>query len=181
MKPIDFSDIDIKDMACFVFETLKLNGVRAILVGGACVSIYSNNLYQSYDLDFASYDDLKTIEKILKKFGFNRKGRCFYHHECPFIIDFVNPPIAIGNEPVSTFETLHGPMGSIQLLSPTDCVKDRLSAFFHWNDQQALAQAIFVAEAQSIVLENVQNWALGEGYLEKFKFFLARLKKGNYL
>lgn len=43
---MEFSNIDIKDLACFVYETLKSNGIDAVLVGGACVSIYSQNRYQ---------------------------------------------------------------------------------------------------------------------------------------
>ena len=30
-------------------------------------------------------------------------------------------------------------------MTPTDSVKDRLAAYYHWNDQQALEQAIMVA------------------------------------
>lgn len=50
---IEYSNIDIKTLACFVYELLKKNGIDVVLVGGACVSIYSHNRYQSYDLDFA--------------------------------------------------------------------------------------------------------------------------------
>ena len=33
---------------------MKNNGIEAVLVGGACVSTYSHNRYQSFDLDFVS-------------------------------------------------------------------------------------------------------------------------------
>lgn len=132
----DFSDIDLKDLACFVYEVLKKEGIEGILVRGACVSIYSKNKYQSFDLDFVTYDQLKHIEEVLKEFGFKRKGRCFSHDRCPYLLDFVNPPIAIGQEPIQSFETLTTPAGRLKLLTPTDCVKDRLAAYFHWNDEQ---------------------------------------------
>lgn len=61
---MEYSNIDIKDLACFVYELLKNNGIDAVLVGGACVSIYSQNQYQSYDLDFVTYEELKHIEKV---------------------------------------------------------------------------------------------------------------------
>lgn len=77
----------------------KRSGIDAVLVGGACVSIYSKNRYQSYDLDFVTYEELNNIEKALEKLGFKRSGRCFSHAKCPYLIDFVNPPIAIGHEP----------------------------------------------------------------------------------
>jgi len=69
---VEYSNIDIKDLACFVCQLLKDNEIDAVLVGGACVSIYSQNRYQSYDLDFATYEELKHIEKVLDKIGFKK-------------------------------------------------------------------------------------------------------------
>lgn len=172
---MNFSNIDIKELAGFICETLKNNGIDAVLVGGACVSIYSQNRYQSYDLDFASYDDLKSIEKILGRLGFKRTGRCFSHPNCPYLIDFVNPPIAIGHESIRSFEILKTSTGSLTLLTPTDCVKDRLAAFFHWNDDQAFEQALLVAKERAINLSNIKRWAKAEGYQEKLKQFLNKL------
>ncbi|MDI6740798.1 MAG: hypothetical protein QME74_10605 [Candidatus Edwardsbacteria bacterium] len=42
------------------------------------------------------------------------------------------------------------PTGRLHLLSPTDCVKDRLAAYFHWNDRQSLEQAGLVADNRKI-------------------------------
>lgn len=171
---MDFSNIDLKDLACFIYEILKQNGIDAVLVGGACVSIYSQNRYQSYDLDFVVYEELKLIEQVLLKLGFKRTGRCFAHEKCPYVIDFVNPPIAIGNESIRYFETLKTPAGSLKLLRPTDCVKDRLSSFFHWNDAQALEQAVLVAKDHPINLRDIKRWAKAEGHFEKLKYFLEK-------
>jgi hypothetical protein len=63
---MDYSKIDLKGLACLIYETLKSNGIEAVLVGGACVSIYSQNRYQSFDLDFVTYEELKSIEKALE-------------------------------------------------------------------------------------------------------------------
>ena len=174
---MEFSSINLKDLACFIYETLKSNGIDAVLVGGACVSIYSQNRYQSYDLDFVSYEELKIIENVLNKIGFKRTGRCFAHKDSPYLIDFVNPPIAIGNEPIHNFEILKTPAGSLQLLTATDCVKDRLSSFFHWNDEQAFEQALLVAKDYPIDLNNIKRWAKGEGHEKKMKIFLKELSK----
>ncbi len=92
---MNFLNIILKDLACFVYEALKKGGIDAVLVGGACVSIYSKNRYQSYDLDFVTYEELKEIEKILEPIGFRRTGRCFSHKDCPYLIDFVNPPLLV--------------------------------------------------------------------------------------
>jgi hypothetical protein len=172
---MEFSNLDLKELACFIYRILKTNGIDAVLVGGACVSIYSQNRYQSYDLDFVVYEELRLIEQVLVKFGFKRKGRCFVHKNCPYLLDFVNPPIAIGNEAIRHFETLKTPAGSLQLLTPTDCVKDRLSSFFHWNDAQALDQAVLVAQDQKIDWKDVKRWAKEEGHQAKLKIFLKKL------
>jgi hypothetical protein len=173
---MEYSSIDIKDLACFIYELLKNHGIEAVLVGGACVSIYSQNRYQSYDLDFVTYEHLRIIEEVFKKIGFKRLGRCFMHDECPYLIDFVNPPIAIGNESISHFETLQTSRGSLKLLTPTDCVKDRLASFFHWNDQQAFEQALLVAKDHHIDLSDIERWAKAEAHLEKFIFFVKKLE-----
>ncbi|MEI8300181.1 MAG: hypothetical protein WCG10_01030 [Chlamydiota bacterium] len=62
---IDFSKISLKELACFVCQTLKDHNIDAVLVVGACVSIYSENKYQSMDVDFATYVELKPIKKVL--------------------------------------------------------------------------------------------------------------------
>lgn len=58
--------------------------------------------------------------------------------------------------------------GRLRLLSPTDCVKDRLAAYFHWDDMQSLAQAALVAYANEIDLAEVESWATREGKREAF-------------
>lgn len=142
----------------------------------ACVSIYSENRYQSSDLDFATYEEMKPIEKALTKLGFKRTGRQFSHPDCDYLIDFVNPPISVGHEAIHEFSTLKTSTGTIRLLSPTDCVKDRLASYFHWNDAQALEQALMVAENHKIDLKDLKRWAKAEGFEKKFEEFLKRIK-----
>ena len=172
---MNLSNIGIKELAGLICDTLKKENIDAVLVGGACVSIYSENRYQSYDLDFVSYQELKSIEKALEKLGFTRTGRCFKHKQCPFLIDFVNPPISIGQESIQEFETLKTLFGNIQLLTPTDCVKDRLASFFHWNDAQAFEQAVLVARNNTIDIENLKNWARSENFSKELEVFLKAI------
>lgn len=85
--------------------------------------------------------------------------------------------MSVGDELVEKFKTLHTPFGQIELLTPTDCVKDRLASFFHWNDRQALEQAVMVTLDQKINLEKIKHWAKTEKHLDKFEEFLKALKK----
>ncbi|HAB99957.1 MAG TPA: hypothetical protein DCE71_09065 [Parachlamydiales bacterium] len=118
---------------------------------------------------------MKPIEKALKNLGFKRNGRQFSRPDCPYLIDFVNPPISVGHEAVHKFEMLKTSTGSLLLLSPTDCVKDRLASFFHWNDKQALEQALLVAKNHPIHLEDLKRWAKEEKFEKKLEDFLNKI------
>jgi hypothetical protein len=62
---VDWKTISLEDLAGFVSEKLREKGIDAILVGGACATIYSRNRYQSYDLDFVVYEDMKKVKETL--------------------------------------------------------------------------------------------------------------------
>ncbi len=62
----------------------------------------------------------------------------------------------------------------LKLLSPTDCIKDRLAAFYHWNDIQSLDQAILVAKGNKIDLKEIERWSINEGMIDKFKIFKSK-------
>ena len=174
---INFKNIDIKDLAILVSSELEKNGINAVLVGGACVSIYTYNKYLSNDLDYVTPEPLDTIKPVLGNLGFYQKSsRHFENDECPFFIEFPPSPVSIGNEvPITKFNKIK----SLRLFTPTDCVKDRLAAFYHWNDLQSLDQALMVAKAQKVNLKEIEKWSKREGAIEKFKRFLNLLKTKN--
>jgi hypothetical protein len=174
---IDWKNIGIKQLAALVSVKLRERGIDAILVGGACVSIYTKNRYLSFDLDFVTHATLKEVATALADVGFRRESsRHFIRSGCPFFIEFVAPPAAIGNEPVRDEFRLKTTMGTVVMLTPTDCVKDRLAAFYHWNDPQALEQALMVAKAREINIREVKRWSEKEGHADKYREFLNRLR-----
>jgi hypothetical protein len=174
---IDWKKIGIKQLAAFISVKLRECGIEAILVGGACVSIYTKNRYLSFDLDFVTHATLKEVATALADVGFRReRSRHFIRSGCPFFIEFVAPPAAIGNEPVRDEFRLKTTMGTVVMLTPTDCVKDRLAAFYHWNDPQALEQALMVAKAREINIREVKRWSEKEGHADKYREFLIRLR-----
>ena len=67
---IDWTTISLRDLAGYLSEELRKRGIDTILVGGACVTIYSENRYQSYDLDYITYVDMKKVKKALAELGF---------------------------------------------------------------------------------------------------------------
>jgi len=66
-------------------------------------------------------------------------------------------------------------MSMIELAS-TDCVKDRLAAYYHWDDNQSLTQAIWVAKKNDIDIQEIKKWSKKEKSLDKFLNFLEAIK-----
>ncbi len=80
---IDWKTISLKDFAGFISEELRKKNINTVLVGGACVTIYSENRYQSYDLDFVTYEDIKLVRKTLIELGFVENNGYFIFKESP--------------------------------------------------------------------------------------------------
>lgn len=175
----DFKSISIRKLAALVIKQLALHDIEAVLTGGACVTIYSFNIYQSLDLDFvtnAAEYRAKEIKEAMRELGFALAAEGFFaRKDCPYIIEFIPPPLAIGSEPVRKKGEIKTREGRIYLLTPTDCVKDRLAAFYHWNDRQSLKQALLVAQKQKIDLKEIKRWSDAEGQAKKFAIFRQEL------
>lgn len=177
---IDWKKIGIRQLAALISEKLREREIDSILVGGACVSIYTKNKYLSFDLDFVTHAPLKKVALVMEEAGFKRESsRHFVRSDCPFFIEFVAPPVAIGNEPIKDETKMKTRLGIVVMLTPTDSVKDRLAAYYHWNDPQALDQALMVAKAQKIKLREVKRWSKKEGHPEKYRKFFLRLRSKN--
>ncbi|OGF47923.1 MAG: hypothetical protein A2452_09495 [Candidatus Firestonebacteria bacterium RIFOXYC2_FULL_39_67] len=175
----NWATMKVKDVAVVVQGTLSKYGIDSTLVGGACVEIYSNNKYSSGDIDIVSDWPLGEIENALTEIGFKRKDktRFFEKKDCEYFLDFVQPPLAIGNAPVKQLSIIKTRKGMIKLLTPSDCVKDRLAAYFYWDDKQSLEQAILVAKTKTLDYKSIEKWAKGESNLKKYREFISRAKK----
>ena len=171
MNKADWDKISLKELAGLINKSFERHNISAVLVGGACVSIYSKNKYQSYDLDYITNSTMRELTVPLKEIGFIRKGsRYFKNAKCPYIIDFPAPPVSIGsNEVIKEFQIYKTKRGDISLLTPTDCIRDRLAAFIYWKDRQALEQAIMVTKAQLelVNIKLIKQWAKRENALAK--------------
>lgn len=171
----DWQNIEIKELSALVSSHLQKNGIEVVLVGGGCVSIYSDNQYMSNDIDFITFSSIKKITPVLEELGFkNLRGRLFENPHCKFLLDFPAPPVSIGDKPVSKFNNINTNFGTICLLTPEDCIKDRLAAFFFWNDQQSLDQAVLVVKRNKINFSEIKKWAKIQGESEKYNIFLKK-------
>jgi hypothetical protein len=115
------------------------------------------------------------------KLGFQEKDRYFIHPDTHFFVEFPAGPLAIGDEPVFEVAQIEFATGVLRLLSPTDCVKDRLSHYFHWKDRQCLDQAVMVATGTEIDLEEIERWSRHEGIDLEFEQIREMLHFRNWI
>ena len=175
MKSI--ADMTGSELAAFIQNHLKRKGIDVVLSGGACVSFYSKNKYVSMDLDLINIYIAKrrSIRDTMREIGFIEEGRHFKHPDTQFIVEFPPGPLAVGEEPVKNISEIELTTGKLRLLSTTDCVKDRLAAYYHWKDLQCLEQACLVAKHTKIDLKELEIWSKNEDKKKEFLHFKDKL------
>ena len=161
----------LTELAATVSEALRRSGIVATLSGGAAVSIYSEDRYQSEDLDFVTVALIDDLKAALEPLGFEHTGRrrlsVFEHPATRWYIEFPPAPLSFGSMYVdpSNCALINTPLGKLRIITPTQSVMDRLIAAAVWNDAQSLEQALLVAsrQADNIDWKALGDWALREG------------------
>jgi hypothetical protein len=168
------------ELAAYVCSHLKKADIEVVLSGGGCVALYTSGKYVSDDLDFIERlaAGRRKLKKVLAEIGFQENGRYFQHPDTCFFLEFPSGPLAVGDEPPQELTVLSFETGELLALSPTDCIKDRLTAYFHWNDHECLEQALLVAASKEVDLAEIERWSRKEGNENKFHLFRQRLEKG---
>lgn len=175
---IDLRTCSEKDLWEFVAVHLKKRGIDTILVGGAVVSIYSKGAYHSGDLDFVKASLFVTkLEESMYEIGFKKHGRHYIHPECKHIfVEFPGgPPLGIGEDNTIVPDSVDVDGTIIKILSPTDCVKDRLASYIHFKASEGLDQAVLVANCQDVNFSNIKKWCKAEGAEWAFDHFKQKL------
>jgi hypothetical protein len=179
MKTI--SKMNRAELAAFVQEHLRTRGIDMVLSGGACVSVYSHGKYISMDLDMIHISLISPkrtiIREVMFEIGFGEEGRYFKHRDTDLFVEFPSGPPAVGNEPVKEIIERRESTGMLKIISPTDCVKDRLAAYYYWGDMPSLQQAILVAHGNPIDHDEIERWSRSEGKHEQFEKIRKRLKR----
>jgi hypothetical protein len=67
----------------------------------------------------------------------------------------------------------------VKALSATDACRDRLTAFYHWNDRQSLAAAVEISRRRKVNLAAIRDWSTREGAGDKFQAFLESLGRAR--
>jgi hypothetical protein len=173
---------NLRALAARISSKLGERGIRAVLCGGSCVSIYANGRYATRDFDFvlsSSYRD-SDVAAALAELGYRPDpsvSNAFTHPDEEMIVDIRPAPPSLGDEPVREPAVLAVGRCRLVLLSPTDCVKDRLTHFYYYNDRQACEQAVLVCLAQRVNMREVGRWSRAEGQASRFAEFRRELRR----
>ena len=158
----------LEQVALVVADALRERGIRAVLTGGACATIY--------DLILESSPTQRSLDEGMAKAGFARNGDTYEHPGTSFFVEFPRGPLAIGRD--TSIQPVERRVAgtTLLILSPTDSCRDRLAAFFHWKDRQALGAAVAIATRHTLDLESIRAWSRREGAEGAFEEFLRKLK-----
>jgi len=158
-------------LAAIVSEALETAGIVATLSGGGAVSAYTENRYESEDLDFVTTALLEELKPVLEPLGFVHTGSprlsIFEHPATRWYLEFPPAPLSFGGTYVdaSKCAVLSTPAGNLRIITATHSVMDRLIAAASWRDAPSLEQAVLVATHQSnnIDWNQLDTWVVAEG------------------
>jgi len=169
----------LEEVATLVCTRLDEHGISVVLSGGAVVSIYSDNEYLSYDLDFIPTGLARRVDQAMESLDFIKEQRHWRHPRSRYWVEFPAGPVAIGDEIIRNFADRRSSAGVLRLLHPTECVMDRLAWYIHNSDRQCLEQAIQVARRHRIDLTRIERWADAVRPLgtDRYQEFVARLRE----
>ena len=161
----------LTELAAFVSEALEAAGIVATLSGGSAVSAYTENRYESEDLDFVTTALLEDLKPVLEPLGFVHTGRprlsVFEHPATRWYVEFPPAPLSFGGTYVDASQcaVLSTPTGKVRIITATHSVMDRLIAAASWQDAPSLEQAVLVATHQSnnIDWDEIDTWVVAEG------------------
>ncbi len=159
------------EFGVIVSNTLENAGIIATLSGGAAVSIFTHNRYESVDLDFVTVASIKDLKVALEPLGFRHTGQprlsVFEHSHSIWYLEFPPAPLSFGGTYVDSSDCMliETELGSLRIITPTHSIMDRLIAAAAWNEPQSLEQALLVAELQAkkINWPAVDEWVGREG------------------
>ena len=177
---IDLKNCTEEQLWKYVATHLKNKGIDSVLVGGAVVSVYSEGAYRSGDLDFILKDMfVKKLPEAMKEIGFVKKGTKHYSHpECKHLtVEFPGSFLEIGDDSNIIPKEVECDGVKIKILSPTDCVKDRLASYIYFKARECLDQAVLVAQKHPVDIIKVKKWCESENAKFAFNDFLEKSKK----
>lgn len=168
----------LTDVAFAVGDALHRHGLDAVLTGGACAGLYAGGPSVSNDADFVLSGRVTqaNLDAAMASVGFIRRGDHYARPGLRFYVEFPRGPLAIGRD--FKLQPVLKRRGNTRTLAltPTDSCRDRLAAFYHWNDRQSLALAVKIALRNRVRVATIRKWSLLEGAADGYEEFRVRLR-----
>ncbi|MFZ4506433.1 MAG: hypothetical protein ACOYON_01895 [Fimbriimonas sp.] len=173
MSAIDGSTT-LRELAFIVGEALYAAGINAVLSGGGAATFYAPEAYQSGDLDFVLdfWSSHGINDAPILALGFVKRAQQYGHPNTIYTLDIVLGPVAIGNDDKVGCVTVIENGKRLRILSPTDCVRDRLAHFISWKDHSGLRSAVAVAVRHEVDFRAIRSWCESERSLEPYLVFM---------
>jgi hypothetical protein len=176
VKQPSFKGLTVAELAGAVCSHLESEGIDAVLVGGSVVTVYTDNRFVSNDLDIVTSAGGQRLAEAMKKIGFSTTDKRYMTHpDAAWLIEFLNAPVAVGGKTSIRPREMKTALGSFKVLSPLDIIKDRLIWRQHYNDAQALEQAVMVCRSQKLDLTGLAAWAKREGTQDSVQELMRRV------
>lgn len=112
----------------------------------------------------------------MRSIEFLRRRDHYVHPRTDFFVEFPPGPLTVGDDVDIRPVEMRVGRAMVLALSATDSCRDRLAAFFHWNDRQSLDTAVAIAVRNPVNLRKIRDWAGNENTPERLDEFLQELK-----
>lgn len=163
----------LDEMAFTICTAMDRNGITAVLTGEGLAAVYAPDANESQTLHFVyPLTNASPSVETMRVLGFQRVADGVYRHsDHELTVKSVEGPIAIGEEVIQTWSTWHRQDLILHLLTPTDCVRDRLAAAIREDDIDPVQQAAEVAMRHPVDMDLIQNWCGREGGARTYALF----------
>ncbi len=179
MKPPRWEVCTEEELWKYVGWHLARRDIKTILVGGAVVSIYTDGLYKSGDIDILTFEDsFNQLDQAMGEIGFKKTGMHYRNSACPqFYIQSVSGPLGIGDDLNIVPRSIEVDGQTLRLLTPTDCIRDRLAAYIFDRVRSLFDQAVLVARQHPFEDGKIRKWLKSENRSDLFEEFMTAVKQ----
>lgn len=166
-------------MALLTKEIEKNGGKPPIIVGGEALEIYTQGNYTTGGIDLKAEKEI--LEKILKKWKFQKIGRIWFSKALDIYIDWQGEKLDEGEEGEKRVNRIIiGKNLEINLISIEDLIIDRLASAKFWKDSDSFMWAKVLLEVKKATDKEIDlKYLKKRAKLAKVEDFLKKLlKKG---
>ncbi len=149
--------------------SLPKGGPKPVLAGGSAIEVYLGGMLRTGDMDVVY--DIKSLERLLRRWNFERAFRSWANEELGLSVDPVGTPLEGSDDRVLTIVT---PSGPAAVIGKEDLILKRLASAKHWRYPSDMEQAYLLAKAY----EDELDWEYIKETAEKggTRDYLVKLK-----